>query len=69
MIVSLHQPKPQPAAWLPHQLLLLMRSPIVACFIVQGRLSGDVQNLQALLKSVFPLVYGRLFAWGQARRL
>ena len=33
----------------------------------QGRLAGDVQNLQALLKIAFPIIYGRLFAYGLSR--
>jgi DHA1 family tetracycline resistance protein-like MFS transporter len=33
----------------------------------QGRLSSDVQNLQAAMKAVFPIVYGRLFRWGNPR--
>ena len=35
----------------------------------QGRLAADVQNLQALLKIVFPIVYSWLFAWGHSRGL
>ena len=35
----------------------------------QGRLSGDVQNMQAVVKIIMPIVYGRLFAYGLSRGL